>query len=108
MNKKLEEYTIGIDPYSDDKSDFVNNLGSVEIIRNNILLQKAVEVLCNTLREDKSEGSYYHSWVCNLKMVFYDQLRYDTVLDYETSTEEEILKSCEEAAKNFLNLLINK
>lgn len=72
-------------------------------------IKEAIEVLCNALREDTTEGSYYYSWMCNIKMTMYDAVSNCTVNDFETGTDEkELLEACENGAKNFLNLLINK
>lgn len=69
-------------------------------------LKKAIEVLCNALREDTSEGSYYHSWMCSIKMTMYDAMRNNgNIKDFN---QEIILNMCEDGAKNFLNLLISK
>ena len=74
------------------------------IIKSTVTLQEAIKVLQKHLREDKSEGSYYHSWMCNLKMIIFDTLTANGVdiLDIE----KERLSISEEAAINFLELLI--
>lgn len=69
-------------------------------------LEEAMEVLCNALREDTTEGSLYHSWMCNIKMSMYDAMRDNgNIKDFN---QEIILNMCEEGAKNFLNLLIRQ
>lgn len=66
-------------------------------------LPNAIKVLQKHLKGDKSEGSYYHSWVCNIAMAFKDE--YDRTPDVFKS---DIHTIANEAAKNFLNLLISK
>lgn len=65
-------------------------------------LQEAVEVLCNTLREDKD---YFRSWRDNISMAFQDE-----IVDHPAHFADEynFKEIADNAAKNFLNLLINK
>lgn len=37
-------------------------------IRKEMQLKQAIRVLCNALREDTTEGSYYYSWQANIAM----------------------------------------
>lgn len=72
-------------------------------------LEEAIEVLCNALREDTSEGSYYYSWQANIAMAFYDAVQEDLVDGEEGSiNDKKLVEYSNEAAKNFLNLLISK
>lgn len=75
-------------------------------------LKKQVEILCDELSKDKSEGSYYYSWQANIAMAFQDEFwrtvekeDNDVFLKIEVPL---IHKISNEAAKNFLNLLISK
>ena len=75
-------------------------------IRKEMQLKQAIEVLCNALREDTTEGSYYYSWMCNIKMTMYDAMRDNgNIKDFN---QEIILNMCEDGAKNFLNLLVKQ
>lgn len=70
-------------------------------------LQKAVEILCDELSKDKSEGSYYYSWQANIAMAFKDEIaRMKIQRNYLTS--EDVHQASNQAAKNFLDLLISK
>ena len=76
-------------------------------------LPNAIKVLQKHLSEDKSEGSYYHSWMCNLKIAFFDTLKHDWDYEYQLgfdtyTGDEELLVTAEKAAKNFLDLLIKE
>jgi hypothetical protein len=85
-------------------------------------LKKAVEILCEELSKDKSEGSYYYSWQANIAMAFQDEWNRSKVGKFMNDNEPEWLKDIvpdreehrfvhkisNEAAKNFLNLLIQK
>lgn len=72
-----------------------------EIAKNNAeSLKYGVELLCNALREDPN---YYISWQANIAMAFKDE--YDRTSDV---FKNDIHTIANEAAKNFLNLLINK
>lgn len=69
-------------------------------------LQRAIQVLCNAIREDKSEGSLYHAYQCNIAMSFKDEFFREC--GYGDVSRELLHKIANEAAKNFLNLLISK
>lgn len=73
-------------------------------------LKQAVDILCNALREDKSEGSYYYSWQANIAMAFQDEFnRYAIEKEIEGSASNfNIHVIANNAAKNFLDLLIYK
>lgn len=80
-------------------------------------LKKSIEVLCNALREDTSEGSYYYSLQANIAMQFKDEFwkTYRSMSRYYVDFEDKMLvdedkihEISNEAAKNFLNLLIKK
>jgi len=72
-------------------------------------LKKAVETLCEELAKDKSEGSYYYSWQANIAMAFQDEFwRTYNKEGFSENELNEIHTIANEAAKNFLNLLIQK
>lgn len=70
-------------------------------------LKESIEVLQKHLSEDKSEGSYYHAWQCNIAMAFKDEVnrlhpvtnRWNRDLVHEIANQ---------AAKNFLDILIKQ
>lgn len=68
-------------------------------------LQEAIEVLCNALREDKSEGSYYYSWQANIAMCMYDSFDGSEI---DLIGDKNLLDICNKGAKTFLNLLIKQ
>lgn len=70
-----------------------------------ITVKEAVEVLCNALREDTSEGSYYYSWQANIAMCMYDSFDGS---DIELVGDKVLLGICNKGAKNFLNMLIKQ
>ena len=74
-------------------------------------LEEAIKVLQKHLSEDKSEGSYYHSWVCNIAMAFKDvanpKIEDAHISEYEI-TKEDIHEIANQAAINFLDLLIKE
>ena len=74
----------------------------------------AVDILCQALREDPE---YYYSWQANIAMQFKDLFTYDSLTGagllesritqkVTINTPEEIDEIANNAAKNFLNLLI--
>lgn len=66
-------------------------------------LSKAVETLCKALSKDKSQGSYYFGWQSNIAVQMQDEFERQFPL---TSKDMDIHKVSNEAAKNFLDLLI--
>jgi hypothetical protein len=60
--------------------------------------KEAIETLCNELREDED---YYYSWQANIAMAFKDEMERG---GYEV--DEQVHEIANDAAKNFLNLLI--
>jgi len=63
----------------------------------------AISVLSKALKED----SYFIGWQSNIAMALYDELTQDHVLCCDRgSHRDKILQHCNQAAKNFLNLLI--
>lgn len=68
-------------------------------------LEEAIEVLCNALREDKSEGSYYYSWQANIAMCMYDSFDGSEI---DLIGDKNLLDICNKGAKTFLNLLIKQ
>ena len=63
-------------------------------------IKKAVEKLQKALNKDKD---YYHSWQANIAMAFYDEYRRRPK---KYINRQELLEISNNAAKNFLNLLI--
>ncbi len=57
-------------------------------------LSKAIEVLQTELKKDKTEGSYYHSWQCNIAMAIRDNVK---DADHQEANK---------AAKAFIELLL--
>ena len=70
-------------------------------------LKEAVKTLCEALREDKSEGSYYYSWQANIAMAFQDEFNtWVRALPHNvTPTQNQLHSISNAAAKNFLDLL---
>ena len=77
-------------------------------------IKQAIEVITKALREDPD---YYYSWQANIAMQFKDLFTYDSLTGsgllgsritqkVTINTSEEIHKIANDAAKNFLNLLI--
>ena len=61
------------------------------------------------MRSDKSEGSLYHAWQCNIAMAFKDEVgRKKKEMDCEDICNEELHEIANQAAKNFLDLLIKE
>ena len=80
---------------------------SAETIGNKLMEQiesdvpNAINVLQKELAKDKSEGSYYFAWLSNIAMSFVDAFEADLV-------DADIYKIANNAAKNFLDLLISQ
>lgn len=55
------------------------------------------------LRKDQSSGSAYYSWQSNIAMAFYDEMDGYGIVPTET-----LHKIANDAAKRFLNRLINE
>jgi len=62
-----------------------------------------IKSLQKSLKKDKSVGSYYHSWQCNIAMAFKDE--YDRN-EKKYKNGHDIHTIANQAAKNFLDLLI--
>ena len=82
-------------------------------IRKEMQLKQAIEVLCNALREDTTEGSYYHSWVCNIAMAIKDEVSRNMKKKYESGkspyfSRQDSHECANQGAKNFLDLLIKE
>ena len=67
-------------------------------------ISQSMDIIVEALKEDQSEGSYYHSWKANIAMAFYDE--------FESQREPEDVKSsttiaeiANEAADRFLEQL---
>ena len=81
-------------------------------------LEKVINVLQKEFAKDKSEGSYYYSWQVNIAMAFQDE--FSRELEKSTNSlsrlekdkgiiaQVDIYKVSNQAAKNFLDSLINK
>lgn len=75
-------------------------------------LKEAVETLCQALREDKTEGSYYYSWQANIAMAFWDEASHEQYKGEVNGWEGAMLDKKElhiianNAAKRFLDSLI--
>ncbi len=82
----------------------IKDLG-IEIVKIEPTLKEAIEVLCNALREDTTEGSYYYSWQANIAMSIYDSF---TGSEVEFIGEKNLLDICNKGAKRFLELLIKQ
>lgn len=68
-------------------------------------LAKAMRIVCDELRRDQSEGSYYYAWQSNIAVSFYNEMKtysernhLNLYMDLHTVSNN--------AAKRFLNLLI--
>ena len=73
-------------------------------------LKESIEVLQKHLSEDKSEGSYYHAWQCNITMAFKDEhsRQTDGLGSEEIGYKQDIHEIADQAAKNFLDLFIKQ
>lgn len=73
---------------------------------------EAMKVIRTALLENCLPGSYYHSWQANIAMSFYDEYKRqeewkdNKLLEGQTATEIDLSELANNAAKNFLNLLI--
>lgn len=81
----------------------------IQVVVPKMNIKEAIEVLCNALREDKSEGSLYHAYQCNIAMAYLDNERwYKDKTGKKTLNRKDKHEIANNAAKYFLNLLINK
>lgn len=78
-------------------------------------LQEAIKVLQQELSKDKSEGSYYYTWQANIAVAFQDAVRRQTDpkskgynLYDDTFGDDALHEASNDAAKNFLDLLISQ
>lgn len=85
--------------------ELVKNQG-IQFLQTEPTLEEAIKVLQKHLREDKSEGSYYYSWMCNIEMCVYDAMKDNG--NIKEFNQDIILNMCKEGAKNFLDLLIKE
>ena len=65
-------------------------------------LTEAMKVVCEVLKDD---SSYYIAWQANIAMAFKDEFT-SINPDYKSTSDYELHIIANEAAKNFLNLLI--
>ncbi len=86
---------------------FAKEQHGIVAIQSEPTLEQAIKVLQKRLGEDKSEGSYYHSWQSNIAMAFYDVMCEES-LKGMTHNEQRTLGIANQAAKNFLDLLIKE
>lgn len=70
-----------------------------------ITIPEAVEILKEALKEDKSDGSYYHHWILSIAKAFQDE--YNRELDDEGIRTRSIRLISNSAAKNFIDSFIN-
>lgn len=80
----------------------------IQIVQSKPSLQEAIEVLCNALREDTSEGSLYQDWCYKAAIAFkaeWEKVENNT--NIKNASDYKAIIS-HQAAKNFLNLLISK
>ena len=68
-------------------------------------LQEAIETLCNALKEDKA---LFRAYKDNIAMAFQDEYNYYMDKYGRINSSEDIWTISNNAAKNFLNLLISK
>lgn len=73
--------------------------------------KQAMDILVKHLSEDKTEGSYYHSWQSNIAMAFVDA--YNRVEEFNSGPPGYLVSSnlhsvANDAAKNFLDMLIQQ
>lgn len=59
--------------------------------------------LCERLKKD---ADFFYSWQSNIAMSFYDVFNNEGALCDRETHKERVLESCNNAAKNFLNILI--
>lgn len=80
------------------------------ILNKKIKISDAIDLLRESF-QDKSPGSYYYSWQSNIAMAFKD--RFHQYVKEEATNEVIVMdydlhKIANDAAKNFLDLLIKK
>jgi hypothetical protein len=71
-------------------------------------LPEAIKTLREALSNDKSEGSYYYAWQANIAMSFYDAYMKEFGQGSDWPLPHEIHKIANNAAKNFLDILISQ
>ena len=69
-------------------------------------LSKEIRTICEELAKDKSEGSYYYSWQANIAMSFVDEFNRQCENQPIHIISQMVHKIANNAAKNFLDLLI--
>lgn len=74
-----------------------------------VTIPQAIKTLQDALSEDKEQGSYYHSWQCNIAMSFYDEcVRFSKANKKKSISDTTFMEVADRAAKNFLELLISQ
>ena len=102
-NHLLGEIIIQYDRLPKDRLEKFNEY----INKSEPTLEEAIKVLQKHLREDKSEGSYYHSWQSNIAMAFKDEI--NRVRPVTNNWNRDIVNDLSnQAAKNFLDNLIKE
>lgn len=70
-------------------------------------IEGAMDIICAALNKNKSFGSYFYSWQCNIAVAFQDAYsNYKEEMAKDQLTKEDIHKISNEAAINFLNQLL--
>lgn len=78
------------------------------ILNKKIKISDAVDLLSESF-QDKSPGSYYYAWQSNIAMAFKDEFdRWCKNIVGRNAAPDHIHEIANEAAKNFLNLLIKR
>jgi len=76
----------------------------IESKNREITTEEAIDKLRKDLSEDKSEGSYRHSWQSNIAMAFVDEARRSNIK--MKVSRKNLHTIADQAAKNFLDSLI--
>lgn len=71
-----------------------------------ITVPQAMKVIITALSADKEPGSYYHSWQANIAMAMSDEWMRE--IRSNKGAVRDINATCNQAAKNFMDLLISQ
>lgn len=80
----------------------------IQVVVPKASVKQASKVLFSALAEDKSEGSLYHAYQCNIAMAFKDEFYRDMGEIMDGRMQDRIHEIANNAAKNFLDLLIKE